>query len=163
MSDLLKPAEIIDFAITIEEMGYRFYVESLKNVKHPDIISFFQVMADEEFQHKNTFQRIKEDIGDYRPAESFPGEYRQYMTDFLQAHSLANRARLEEKIQAVKEPLDAIRTALDFERDSIVFFAQLKRMVKDHHRDLIEEIIQEEVTHIFKINRIAKNLNLSLS
>jgi rubrerythrin len=162
MTDLLQPAEIIDFAISIEEMGYRFYVESLKNIDHAEVLSFFQIMADEEFQHKNTFQRIKEDIGDYHPQESYEGEYRQYMTEFLKAHSLADRNQLENKIAAVKTPADAIKTALDFERDSIIFFSHLKRMVKSHHRELIEEIIQEEVTHIFKINRTAKTLGINL-
>ncbi len=158
MAYLLNVSEVIEFAVYIEQNGYKFYVESMKKVKDEKMIDLFQFMADEEFRHENLFKQLLEKTGKFSPHESYSGEYESYMRDFLKTHSLANDQALKAKIDSIQTTDDAIRMALDFEKDSIVLFSMLKNIIEEENKPTVEGIIQEEITHIAKINRFKLGL-----
>jgi len=154
MGNLINISEIIEFAIYIEKNGYKFYVESIKNIKDQPLVELFQYLADEEFKHEELFKSLLKKTGNFTPAESYPGEYDTYMKDFLKTHALANEETLKQKIASIASVKDAISVALDFEKDSIVLFTMLRHYIEPQNRDMVDKIIQEEVSHIYKINRL---------
>lgn len=162
MSNLIKVNEIIEFAVKIEENGYRFYVEAIKKIKLPKVTQLFQILGDEERNHQYIFKNMLKDQDPYIPAESYPGEYEAYMWDFLKGHSLASREQLKEKVNAVESVRDAVQVALQFEKDSIILFAMLKKLVEEEDGKKVEQIIQEEVLHIMKIKEFARELRIQL-
>jgi len=153
MSSLINISEIVEFAIYIEKNGYKFYVETIKKFEEKKLIDLFQFLADEEFKHEQTFKNLLKKTGTFTPHESYPGEYESYMKDFLKSHALANDEVLNEKLDSIKAPQDAIQVALDFEKDSIVLFSLLKRYIEEQNKHIVDTIIQEELNHILKINR----------
>lgn len=156
MGNLLNVSEIVEFAVYIEKNGYKFYVETMKKFAEERLLKLFQFMADEEFKHEETFKRMLKEIGSVTPHESYPGEYEAYMKDFLKTHALANDEVLKEKLDAIKTIDDAIAVALDFEKDSIILFTMLKKYIEKEKQHIVEAIIQEEISHIFKINQYQK-------
>ncbi len=151
MGQLLNVSEIVEFAVYIEKNGYKFYVETMKKFNEERLMKLFQFMADEEFKHEEAFKRMLKEIGSVTPHESYPGEYEAYMKDFLKSHALANDAALKAKLDGIHTIEDAIQVALDFENDSIVLFTMLKRYIEKEKQHIVEAIIQEEITHIFRI------------
>lgn len=158
MGKLLNSSEIVDFAVYIEKNGYKFYVEALKKLNDPKIVQLFQYLADEEFRHERVFTELKLKVGDFTPPESYAGEYEQYMRDFLKNHALANDETLQTALDNLATVNDAVRTALEFEKDSIVLFSALKKYVDEDNKDIVESIIEEELTHIIKINNFKQDL-----
>ena len=156
MGNLLNVSEIVEFAVYIEKNGYKFYVETMKKFKDQRLLDLWQFLADEEFKHEETFKRVLKEIGTVTPHESYPGEYEAYMKDFLKTHALANDEALKQKIENIDTIDDAITVALDFEKDSIILFTMLKRYIEPEKQHIVEAIIQEEITHIFKINEYQK-------
>lgn len=153
MSSILNVSEAVEFAIYIEQNGYKFYIESMKKLKDEKLLKLFQFLADEEFKHEATFKRLLEKTGTVTPHESYPGEYQTYMKDFLKTHALANDEALKKQLDSIKTIEDAVNVALDFERDSIVLFTMIKKYVQEENQDMVEGIIQEEVSHILKISQ----------
>ncbi len=158
MSKLLNASEIVEFAVHIEQNGYKFYVESLKKFEDRKMIELFQYLADEEFRHERTFKDLLKKVGTFTPPESYPGEYEAYMKDFLKTHALANDEILKKKIDSINNIEDAIQMALDFEKDSIVLFSALKKYIDDKNKGVVEGIIQEELTHILRIHTFRKEM-----
>lgn len=156
MGNLLNVSEILEFAVYIEKNGYKFYVETMKKFAEQRLLDLFQFLADEEFKHEEMFKRLLKEIGTVTPHESYPGEYEAYMKDFLKAHALANDEALKQKLDSIKTIEDAIAVALDFEKDSIILFTMLKKYIEKEKQHLVEAVIQEEITHIFKINEYHK-------
>jgi len=153
MSALLNASEIVEFAIQIEQNGYKFYIESMKKLNDTRITELFQFLADEEFRHERLFKDLLGKVGSAQAAhESYPGEYQSYMKEFLKTHALANETVLKKKIAGIKNLDDAVKMALEFEKDSIVLFTGLKNYVKEDVKEPVEKIVQEELTHILKIN-----------
>jgi len=156
MGNLLNVGEVLEFAVYIEKNGYKFYVQSMKKFPDERLMKLFQFMADEEFKHEALFKKMLKEVGTSTPHESYPGEYEAYMKDFLKSHALANDEKLNEKLAAMKTIDDAIETALDFEKDSIILFTMLRKYIEDDKKHAVDAIIQEEITHIFKINEFRK-------
>ncbi len=157
MGNLLSVNEIVEFAIYIEKNGYKFYIQTMKKLTSEGILKLFQFLADEEFKHEAAFKKMLKEIGSSTPHESYPGEYETYMRDFLKSHALSNDQALKEKLDSIKTEEDAIDVALDFEKDSIILFSMLKKYIEDDKQHIVDAIIQEEITHIFRINEYQKN------
>ncbi|UCH92422.1 MAG: ferritin family protein [Candidatus Aminicenantes bacterium] len=153
MGSLLNVGEVIEFAIYIEQNGYKFYVETIKKFKEKKLVDLFQYLADEEFKHEQTFKNLLKKTGSVTPHESYPGEYAMYMKDFLKTHALANEEVLKQKLEAINTIEDAINMALDFEKDSVVLFTMLEKYVEGENKKNVETIIQEELNHILRITR----------
>ena len=151
MGNLLTASEIVEFAIYIEQNGYKFYVETIKKFKEKKFVELFQFLADEELKHEQIFKSLLKKIGTFTPHESYPGEYEAYMRDFLKTHALANDQTLKQKLDSISTPGDAVKVALDFEKDSIVLFTAVKKYIESSNHKIVEAIIQEEMTHIIKI------------
>jgi len=156
MGNLLNVSEIIEFAVYIEQNGYKFYVETMKKFKDERLLKLFQFLADEEFKHESTFKNLLKEVGSVTPHESYPGEYEAYMKDFLKTHALSNDETLKQRLDSIQTIDDAIQVALDFEKDSIILFTMLKKYIEKEKQHFVEAIIQEEVLHIFKINEYQK-------
>ncbi|MCK5055319.1 MAG: hypothetical protein KAT34_01580, partial [Candidatus Aminicenantes bacterium] len=74
-------------------------------------------------------------------------------------HALGNDEALKNKIAGIKDAAGAVAMALEFEKDSIVLFTILKKYISGSKgEDLVDNIIQEELTHIYKINSFYNQL-----
>ena len=160
MGSILNAGEIVEFAIYIEQNGYKFYSETIKKFKDEKLLQLFQFLADEELKHEKTFNALLKKTGTFTPPESYPGEYERYMRDFLKTHALANDEALKEKLDSIITADDAVQVALDFEKDSIVLFTALKKYIDEANHKPVDTIIQEELTHIVKITNYQQEKRL---
>ncbi len=158
MSHLFNVTEIIEFAVYIEQNGYTFYTETIKKLKESRIMELFQFLADEELRHEKTFKNLVKEVGSFTRVESYPGEYEAYMKDFLRMHALGNDETLKNKIESIKTTDDAVKMALEFEKDSIVLFTFVKKNIGAKGQKAVDKIIDEELTHIYKINHFYNQL-----
>jgi len=156
MSQLLNVSEIVNFAVYIEQNGYEFYTDTAKKFDNLKLVKLFHYLAEEELKHESTFKKLGKAVGSFSPPETYEGEYDVYMKDFLKSHTLGDSRAVKEKVQAVSSIDDAIQVALGFEKDSVVFFASLKKFIGKEHLDTVDQIIQEEVSHITMLYRLSK-------
>ena len=151
MTYLLETREILESAVIIEQSGYEFYIKSMKKLADPKVTQLFQYLADEEFKHENKFKSILSALdpaGRGGPADE---EYRAYLRGFCRAHLLANPEKAGQLVESIRNEQDALTLAMQFEKDSVIFFTELKNLYADDPLGSIERIIQEEMTHIRRI------------
>ena len=157
MSYLLDVKEILEFAVYIEQRGYEFYVGAMKKFSEARITELFQYLADEEFKHEEFFKKLLEQSGGVRGGSRDP-EYQAYLREFCKAHALADReataARLA-KASGLEEVLDM---AMGFEKDSIIFFSELKEIYEKGHSAAVDKIVSEEMGHLRKIFQLKREL-----
>jgi rubrerythrin len=62
---------------------------------------------------------------------------------------------LSEKLKNISTPREALKMALDFEKDTIVFFLELQSAAEsyDESREQIKKLVNEERKHLQKIIR----------
>ena len=157
MAYLLNVKEILEFAVYIEQRGYEFYVGAMKKFNEPRAIELFQYLADEEFKHEEFFKKLLEQSGGIK-GESRDPEYQAYMREFCKAHSLADREAVAAKLARVSGLEEVLDMAMNFEKDSIVFFSELKEIYTKWNSAAVDKIIHEEMGHLRKIFQMKREL-----
>jgi rubrerythrin len=150
MSYLLDVKEILEFAVYIEDRGYEFYVGAMKKFSEPRATELFQYLADEEFKHGKVFKKLMEQSGAAAAGEQDP-EYQAYMKEFVKAHQLGDKEAIQAKLARVVDLEGVLELAMDFEKDSIVFFSELKESFARGNSAPVEKVIREEMGHLRKI------------
>ena len=138
--------DIIDLAVQIEENGEKFYRDAAKETADPALVSMLQWLADEEVNHVEKFsemrQEAQETVADPKIVD---------ISKALLQRSLGDQTFSLEDIDF--SSLDQVETllewAIEFEKDTIVFYEMIKSFVQDKGtQDLLEAIIEEELGHI---------------
>jgi rubrerythrin len=157
MPYLLDVKEILGFAVYIEERGYEFYVEAMKKFPEPRATELFQYLADEEFKHEKVFKKL---MGQEAEAgkEEPDAEYQAYMREFVKAHQLGDREAIQAKLARLTKLDDVLDLAMGFEKDSIVFFSELKETYAKGHTAPLDKVIREEMGHLRKIFQMKQAL-----
>jgi rubrerythrin len=148
--------EILEFAVYIEERGYEFYIGAIKKFREARITKLFQYLADEEFKHEKVFKKLLKQSGEIKGRRD--PEYQAYMREFCKTHSLGDAEAVNAKLARVSSLKEILDMAMDFEKDSVIFFSQLKEMYARGNTAPVEKIIHEEMGHLRKIFQIKKEL-----
>jgi rubrerythrin len=157
MSYLLDVKEILEFAVYIEARGYEFYIGAMKKFGEPRITELFQYLADEEFKHEEFFKKLLAQSGG-ATGEARDPEYQAYMREFCKAHALADREATTARLARASGLAEVLDMAMGFEKDSIVFFSELKEIYGQGHSEAVDRIIHEEMGHLRKIFQMKRGM-----
>lgn len=150
--------EILTFATEIEKNGCSFYQTMAEKVTDPATKSLFLALAHEEAQHIQDFQALMDRVDDYQAMEEYGGEYMDYVRDMVSQHVFSSKLDADELAKVANDPRSAIAMAARFEKDTIVFFSELKRTVFKDHEGVIETLIEQELEHLSWLSKKKREL-----
>ncbi len=154
---IFSPSEVLEFAVTLEENGKKFYEHAADISEDAGTKDTFKFLADEETGHKRTFKEMLSKITDYAPIENYPEDYFDYLKAYVD-NTIFSKQVFQEKITGVKDALSAIDFALQAEKDSIIYYQELKKFVSESQHDIIEDIIDEERAHYSKLSDLKEKI-----
>jgi len=162
MSITFNAFEIFEMAEQIERNGVKFYRKAAENAKDKETKQMLLDMADMEDGHLKTFEKMREQLsGQEKGWTVFDPDNQSVL--YLQA--MADARGYEGKITPMKEltgsetPREILETALNSEKESVVFYFGLKELVPvKAGRDKVEAIIIEELGHITTLLNKLKSL-----
>ncbi len=154
--------EIFEMAEEMERNGAKFYRKAAENTSDKETKKMLLDMADMEDGHLATFQEMMEQLSDPEKGWTVFDPDNQSVL-YLQA--MADARGFEGKITPTKEltgsetPKEILETALNSEKESVVFYFGLKGLVPVRAgRDKVEAIIIEELSHITTLLNKLKSL-----
>ena len=138
--------EIFDLAIKIEKNGEKFYREAKKKISNPSLNEMLEWLADQEAKHITWFSERKEMLKttgiDLDTEEMGSAILQSIMGD--QSFSLE-----EADLSKVDQVEDLIELAVEFEKDSILFYEMIGSLIEDAETSQkLKEIIEEENRHV---------------
>ncbi|MDR1577364.1 MAG: ferritin family protein [Deltaproteobacteria bacterium] len=155
-------AEAFKMAISIEENGLEFYRQAAGLIGSGPVAELFRQLAEEEKGHKSTFTEYLSKVKDQGPTVFDPdNETDAYLKMMADLHVFRQKpGAVAEALANVKTPQDALKLAINFEKDTVVFFVELKAAVGEQADRLeVDKLILEEAGHIRKLARVyAKNI-----
>lgn len=158
MGLLLSGSELIKIAIGIENNGAAFYdsmAESTGNEKARDI---YTELADKERMHIKIFQDMASQIVNYEPPETYTEEYEHYLKVLVDSSVFSNDEAAREMAQKVTGDIEALQIGINAEKDSILFYSEIRELVRQSDRDAINYIIEEERSHLKRLSELMKKL-----
>lgn len=152
-----QPSEIISLAIEVEEKGANFYRRLADKVEAEEVKKLLLYLSTEEEKHKKEFKNLGRDLTSFDPRETYEGEYLEYVQSTVDTHMFANEDLLEKAIETAGGPVDVVKLAISFEKDSILFFHSFRNLVSKEKQEVIDKLIKEEEGHIINLANILKS------
>ena len=149
--------EIFEMAEQIERNGAKFYRKAAQNLTDAQGRKLLLDLASMEDQHLKIFIEMQTKLTHREKEEMIfdPDQeaamYLQAMADGHVFNIKADPATLIDKSSSVN---NIFKTAIEFEKDSIIFYVGLRDMVPlEGEKNKIDAIIREEMGHIAILNR----------
>ncbi|MBP8984867.1 MAG: ferritin family protein, partial [Syntrophobacterales bacterium] len=141
---IFDASDIFQFAVRIEENGERFYRQAATVFDNEEVKHLFNSLADEEVKHKKYFSTLLSQIESYDPPETYPGEYMEYLRNYLDNKVVFSSHATKDEFGGVKDALSALDFAINREVDSILYYSEAKNFVSKSQHGEIDKIITEE-------------------
>lgn len=157
MASFTNAADIIASAVEIERRGFMFYQQAANSAVQAEDRDFFTFMSKEEQRHEKIFQEMLKRAGGLEiPASSDEAEYLEYVDLLLNNHCLFMDNQQEDML------FDPLHMAMAFEKDTILFFTGMRRLVDPTEAPLIDACIAEEQKHLRLIAEHAKARKMAM-
>ncbi len=144
--------EIFAMAEEIERNGARFYRRAADITDQPAAKKLFEELARWEDGHERLFQRLRDQLGEdgADPTVFDPGgDAELYLQAMAEQHVFRRNLDIEALVDGAGGPKGILKLALEFERDSILFFLGMKAVVPAHMGpDKVDRLINEEMGHV---------------
>lgn len=154
---VFSAAEALEMAMQIEKNGEVFYNAVATKATDPGVKALFEELTAQEQQHYVVFQKM---AGSARWVISPPApdverdEYQVYLQAALDNALFAGPDNALAMAEQSSDRQTALRAAVGFEKDTLLFFYDLSEMVSAPERETIAGIIREEKTHLRRLAKL---------
>ncbi len=150
--------ELIEIAIGIEKNGATFYNSLAGSTKNPEAKGTYKYLADQEKEHAAVFQKMLSLVSEYKPPETYTEDYKRYLKALVDSLVFTDDKVTLEMAKKVKSDAEAIQVGVGAEKDSILFYTEVRELVRPAERKVVKKIIDEEKSHLRLLTGIKKGL-----
>lgn len=153
--------EILEMALRIEENGVEFYTQAGNASKSKKLKELFTFLAEEEKKHIIIFGEMDKSVkNDTKPdtLDPYLDEAPLYLEALANSRVFTNKNEGKSLAGKVHNEEEALQTAINMEKDSILFYYELHSAVTNKDKAILESIIKEEKKHLGKLTALQKSL-----
>jgi rubrerythrin len=158
MSIAFSISEIINIAIGIEKRGITFYDIMAKSTDSAMARDVFQGLADMEREHIQIFQDMLSEADKYQPSETSTEEYTGYLQALIDSAVFTDDMITSEMATQADSDIQALELGIGAEKDSILFYYEMRDIMPQRALPMINRIIAEEKSHLRQLSEIKKSL-----
>ncbi len=158
MANIFAGSEIVEIGIQIEKNGYDFYTVLINQSKNSQARETFEFLAGEEEKHIAVFKGMFDSLREYTPPESYPGEYFAYMSALASEYVFTQKDKGRDIAKKIKSDNEAIGLGIGFEKDSIIFYEGMKKVVPEYDLKIVDKLIEQEQHHLKMLTDLKHSL-----
>ncbi len=159
MAGIFTAGDIVEAAIQVETKGESFYKRVAGKAANAQVRDLFLYLGGEEIKHRETFQGLLKRVGQFElPAWSTDQEYQDYLESLVESHILFGDGLGDTILTHMQSEAEALRFAMGFEKDTILFFMEMRELVPESEKRFVQECIEEERDHLRKLRTMLKSL-----
>ena len=143
--------ELIDIARQLEKCGEAFYEAAAESLRHSEVRELVRWLQKEETRHSVVFEQVLADLEESSELWRLDDDYLSWMRSEADGRVFPDPDAARAAVSKLKTEEDVLRTALEFEQQSIRFFRSLRKMVSVEDYDKIDALITEEQSHVAAI------------
>jgi rubrerythrin len=161
MSIVFSGDELINIAIDIERRGISFYDVIAKSTDNEIARAVFAELAAMEREHFKTFQDMLDETSTGRTSETAP-EYPDYVRTLINEAVFSDDLITGEVAMQADSDIKAIEIGINAEKDSLLFYYEMKENIPQRSVAVLNRIIAEEKLHLQQLSEIKKRLSGSV-
>jgi rubrerythrin len=139
--------EVMEMAIQTEQLGFQFYTGMAEKFRKDDgLTKLFTTLANKEKVHEKTFTHLKASVDQHGTEPVLWDEVSNYMRAYVESEFFLGKGKSLPSMDHIKTVRDAVQFALGFEKETLLYFMELRSIVKE--KQAIDQVISEEKSHI---------------
>ena len=158
MSISFSGSELVDIAIGIERNGITFYDVMARSTKNAVTRDFFQYLADTEREHIKIFQGMLAEADTWQMPALYAQEYDDYLRALVDSSIFSDEKITSVVATEANNYIQALELAIGAEKDSILFYNEMKEVISQRAKVMLDKIITEEKSHLKKLSELKKKL-----
>lgn len=147
--------ELYDIGVGIEKNGAAYYEALSRATGDETLKGIYSGLASMERHHIEVFQSLRAGAGSgpvVPPVDE--EEYGAYLKALIDSSVFTDDKVAMEMAKNADGPGEALQLALGAEKDSILFYTEMRDMVPQRERDAVERIINEERKHVRELSEL---------
>jgi rubrerythrin len=153
--------EIINLAIDIERRGIAFYDTMARSTESAALSSAFEFLVNMERQHVQIFLSMHTEAERFLTLENFTAEHSSYLEALAASAVFTDDTVASEMAARVSKDIEALELAIGAEKDSILFYYELRDIMPQASHSLLSQVISEEKSHLRQLSQLKKELQAS--
>ncbi len=149
--------EVLAMAVEIERNGQKFYRRGAEIAGDEGVKKLMTELVDWEKGHEDLFESMRAELSDDEKSSTVfdpDGEAELFLMAMADTHVFNVNKDAAALFKGGESAEEIVNTALDFERDSILFFLGMKKMVPARlGNEKVQKIIDEEIGHVAYLKR----------
>lgn len=149
---LLTGDEIVEIAIRLEKRGEAFYIEAVESAITASVKALFEDLAEQERHHRRAFQEMGRDVVELALSPDEWDQFQAYTGALLQQSLFDRPEGSPSRVAETMDEGEALQAALEFEKETLLFFYEMREAVRGPGQRVVERIVQEEKRHIQRLS-----------
>lgn len=146
---------VLDLAVWLEKHGQEFYQAAMDETDDPKLKELFSYLMEEEKKHCIIYARLyEEQTGREADDEPLWGEYAHFID--LLIREISENLYFEEDCT----PKELLWKALRFEKDTLLYFNEIKALFPEESAAIIDSICRQEKKHIAQLMDLGESMQL---
>ena len=145
---LFSAAELVDMAIQLEQNGQAFYLQASLRAQQPEVQRLLEHLAKQEQHHEQLFRKLQPTEREHRPGQEYPGQKSAYIQALLEERLLPSDQVVNQVLPGLTSDSEVLNFALGMEKDSLLFYYEMRHLLGDAAKPIVKEIIAEEKKHV---------------
>lgn len=153
--------EVFEIAEQIERNGAAFYRKAAGEARDPKTSQLLLAFAQMEDEHLEVFESLRQSLSrrEWKPVLDPDGQTALYLRAIADGHIFDATVDPADALTGDEAPREILRKAVELEKDSVIFYEELKQTVPQGlGRERLDRIIGEEFRHITILNAHLKAL-----
>lgn len=147
--------EVVELAVNTEKNGKAFYESAADSAKDKELKDLFGFLAIQEDSHRKRFEALRGRTEKLmQPADV--EETTKYLNAIVSSEFFMGNNKALGKAKKAKSREELLSFALQFEKETLLFFTEISELSEGTTRDVLEEIIKEEKRHVRVISELMK-------
>lgn len=158
MSISFSGSELINIAIGIERRGIAFYEVMANSTDNAIARDVFEYLANMERQHILIFQGLLDEADKYQFSDSLAEDYTAYLKALVDSAAFTDDMVTSETAAKANSDIEALELAMVAEKDSILFYYEMKDIMPQRAQPTVNKIITEEKSHLRQLAELKEKL-----
>lgn len=150
--------EGIRIAVEMERRGESFYRRAARVSRSAEAVELLEALARDEQAHRAEFERLAEGRSELSDA-AYDDETNAYLTA-IAAEVVFPQGLMGLREAGFENPAAVLRSAIASEKDSILFYTELReRSADERAREVFSEIARQERGHLYRLQKQLEQIN----
>ncbi len=153
--------EGLRIAAEMERRGGEFYRHAARIAKSPATVALLQKLAEDEAVHEQEFHRLRDKLITGDPDDEYYDEEASAYLSAVAAEVVFQGGLMGlVKDRGFEKPEAILQTAIQSEKDSILFYSEMAQQAKrPQAATVFSEIVRQEKHHLGKLQKMLMDLS----